>query len=67
MNSQHTALQKQFPEFWLRLLVCLQVRMENVTVLGEDVIVNDELYLNGANVLPHKSISESVPEPRIIM
>ncbi|XP_054243319.1 mannose-1-phosphate guanyltransferase beta isoform X1 [Indicator indicator] len=44
-----------------------QVRMENVTVLGEDVIVNDELYLNGANVLPHKSITESVPEPRIIM
>ncbi|XP_014376040.2 mannose-1-phosphate guanyltransferase beta [Alligator sinensis] len=43
------------------------VRMENVTVLGEDVIVNDELYLNGASVLPHKSISESVPEPRIIM
>ncbi|CAL9707418.1 unnamed protein product [Knipowitschia caucasica] len=43
------------------------VRMENVAVLGEDVIVNDELYLNGANVLPHKSISESVPEPRIIM
>ncbi|XP_034021039.1 mannose-1-phosphate guanyltransferase beta [Thalassophryne amazonica] len=43
------------------------VRMENVTVLGEDVIVNDEVYLNGANVLPHKSISESVPEPRIIM
>ncbi|XP_053577115.1 mannose-1-phosphate guanyltransferase beta isoform X2 [Bombina bombina] len=43
------------------------VRMENVTVLGEDVIVNDELYLNGANVLPHKCIAESVPEPRIIM
>lgn len=44
-----------------------QVRMENVTVLGEDVIVSDELYLNGASVLPHKSIGESVPEPRIIM
>lgn len=44
-----------------------QVRMENVTVLGEDVIVNDELYINGANVLPHKSIIDSVPEPRIIM
>uniref|UniRef100_A0A8C1UCF0 mannose-1-phosphate guanylyltransferase n=1 Tax=Cyprinus carpio TaxID=7962 RepID=A0A8C1UCF0_CYPCA len=43
------------------------VRMENVTVLGEDVIVNDELYINGANVLPHKSIADSVPEPRIIM
>ncbi|CAJ0947635.1 unnamed protein product [Ranitomeya imitator] len=38
-----------------------------LTVLGEDVIVNDELYLNGANVLPHKCIAESVPEPRIIM
>lgn len=47
--------------------LCLQVRMENVSVLGEDVIVNDELYLNGASVLPHKSINESVPEPRIIM
>lgn len=44
-----------------------EVRMENVTVLGEDVIVNDELYLNGASVLPHKCIGESVPEPRIIM
>lgn len=50
-----------------QVLLGPQVRMENVTVLGEDVIVNDELYLNGANVLPHKSINESVPEPRIIM
>lgn len=49
------------------ILVLCQVRMENVTVLGEDVIVSDELYINGANVLPHKSITDSVPEPRIIM
>lgn len=48
-------------------VIAFQVRMENVTVLGEDVIVNDELYINGANVLPHKSITDSVPEPRIIM
>ena len=47
---------------------CLfQVRMENVTVLGEDVIVNDEIYINGGKVLPHKSIGNSVPEPQIIM
>lgn len=52
---------------YLRAHLSRQVRMENVTVLGEDVIVNDELYLNGANVLPHKSINDSVPEPRIIM
>ena len=44
-----------------------QVRMENVTVLGEDVIVKDELYLNGVKVLPHKSLGTSVPEPQIIM
>ncbi len=41
--------------------------MENVCVLGEDVIVKDELYLNGGKVLPHKSIGTSVPEPQVIM
>jgi len=43
------------------------VRMENVTVLGEDVIVKDEIYINGGKVLPHKSIATSVPDPQIIM
>uniref|UniRef100_A0A915IPV8 mannose-1-phosphate guanylyltransferase n=1 Tax=Romanomermis culicivorax TaxID=13658 RepID=A0A915IPV8_ROMCU len=43
------------------------VRMENVCVIGEDVIVKDEIYLNGAKVLPHKNISQNVPEPDIIM
>lgn len=43
------------------------VRMENVCVLGEDVTVKDEVYVNGGKVLPHKSISENVLEPRIIM
>jgi len=43
------------------------VRMENVTVLGEDVIVSDEVYINGGKVLPHKAISSSVPEPQVIM
>ena len=41
--------------------------MENVSVLGEDVIVQDEIYINGGKVLPHKSIGTSVPEPQIIM
>ena len=34
-------------------------RLENVTVLGKDVKVKDELYLNGVRVLPHKSIKVS--------
>ncbi|ELU15028.1 hypothetical protein CAPTEDRAFT_154984 [Capitella teleta] len=42
-------------------------RLENVTVLGEDVIVKDEVYVNGGQVLPHKAIAASVPEPKIIM
>ena len=44
-----------------------QVRMENTCVLGEDVQVKDEIYLNGPKVLPHKSLVESVPEPNIIL
>ncbi|KAL6765796.1 GDP-D-mannose pyrophosphorylase [Haematococcus lacustris] len=42
-------------------------RMENCCVLGEDVEVKDELYLNGAVILPHKEIKESVPTPAIIL
>lgn len=51
---------------WRSVVGCW-VRMENTTVLGEDVIVKDELYINGGQVLPHKSISTSVPDPQIIM
>ncbi|CAK5105356.1 unnamed protein product [Meloidogyne enterolobii] len=43
------------------------VRIENTSIIGEDVVVKDELYLNGACVLPHKSIAASVPNPTIIM
>ena len=42
-------------------------RVEGVSVLGEDVQISDEVYLNGATVLPHKSVSGSVFEPKIIM
>jgi mannose-1-phosphate guanylyltransferase len=51
----------------INLKFFFKVRLENVTVLGEDVIVKDEIYINGGKVLPHKAISDSVPEPQIIM
>lgn len=35
-------------------------RIEGVSVLGEDVHVGPELTINGALILPHKSIGESV-------
>ena len=51
----------------LQQILCgvVQVRMENVSVLGEDVIIQDELYVNGARILPHKNISASSPDPQI--
>lgn len=36
-------------------------------MLGDDVTIKDELYINGASVLPHKSIATSITEPRIVM
>ena len=53
----------------LQQILCgvVQVRMENVSVLGEDVIIQDELYVNGARILPHKNISASSPDPQIII
>ena len=74
-------------------------RLENVTVLGQDVHVDDEvrwllfidtlccyerkfivlqcgvqfsqalrqIYVNGGKILPHKTISDHIPEPQVIM
>jgi len=42
-------------------------RVEGVSVLGEDVHLNAELFVNGALILPHKTIDTSVSEPQIIM
>lgn len=42
-------------------------RVEGVSVLGEDVHVMPEIFINGALILPHKRIQASVAEPRVIM
>lgn len=42
-------------------------RLENMSVLGEDVLVQDEMYLNGGVVLPHKEIKVNILKPEIIM
>ncbi|RKO95625.1 GDP-D-mannose pyrophosphorylase [Caulochytrium protostelioides] len=42
-------------------------RLENVTVLGEDVHVADEVYVNGGSVLPHKSVGANILTPQIVM
>ncbi|XP_049872551.1 mannose-1-phosphate guanyltransferase beta-like [Pectinophora gossypiella] len=41
-------------------------RMEDA-IFGEDVVVNDELYINGGQILPHKIISHSISQPQIMM
>ena len=42
-------------------------RIENMTILGEDVHVCDEVYSNGGVVLPHKEIKSSILKPEIVM
>ncbi|EPX73569.1 mannose-1-phosphate guanyltransferase Mpg1 [Schizosaccharomyces octosporus yFS286] len=42
-------------------------RLENVSVLGDDVVVNDEIYVNGGSILPHKSISANIEVPGTIV
>ncbi|KAI9193166.1 nucleotide-diphospho-sugar transferase [Polychytrium aggregatum] len=42
-------------------------RLDGTTVLGEDVHVADEIFVNGGSVLPHKSVSANITEPKIVM
>lgn len=35
-------------------------RLENVTVLGDDVTIADEIYVNGGSILPHKEIKANI-------
>ncbi|RHN65085.1 putative mannose-1-phosphate guanylyltransferase (GDP) [Medicago truncatula] len=42
-------------------------RVENMTILGEDVHVCDEIYSNGGVVLPHKEIKSNILKPEIVM
>ncbi|KAL7265368.1 hypothetical protein ACSBR1_003189 [Camellia fascicularis] len=42
-------------------------RVENMSILGEDVHVGDEVYSNGGVVLPHKEIKSSILKPEIVM
>lgn len=42
-------------------------RLENVTVLGDDVTIGDEVYVNGGSILPHKSIKQNVDSKHSII
>jgi mannose-1-phosphate guanylyltransferase len=42
-------------------------RLEGHTVLGDDVKIKDEIYVNGGKVLPHKTIGANVETESIIM
>ena len=43
------------------------VRINGLTVTGEDVQIKDELIINGAMILPHKPISMSYPNAGAII
>ncbi|PFH33200.1 GDP-D-mannose pyrophosphorylase [Besnoitia besnoiti] len=42
-------------------------RIEGLTVVGEDVSIRSECFINGAFVLPHKGITQSIREPGSII
>jgi mannose-1-phosphate guanylyltransferase len=42
-------------------------KLDNGTYTGEDVVFTDELFINGAIVLPHKSIKEKILDAGRIM
>mmetsp|Transcript_11314 Transcript_11314/g.22855 ORF Transcript_11314/g.22855 Transcript_11314/m.22855 type:complete len:359 (-) Transcript_11314:4940-6016(-) len=42
-------------------------RVEGISVTGEDVTIKDERYINGGIILPHKSVGDDIPEPKIVM
>ncbi|OBA27937.1 hypothetical protein HANVADRAFT_52028 [Hanseniaspora valbyensis NRRL Y-1626] len=42
-------------------------RTDGVTVMGDDVAIKDEVYVNGGKVLPHKTIGANVETESIIM
>jgi mannose-1-phosphate guanylyltransferase len=43
------------------------VRIENVSVLGRDVRISDELFVNGGLILDHKAIKETIPKPTVVI
>jgi mannose-1-phosphate guanylyltransferase len=43
------------------------VRVENFSVLGEDVTIKAELYVNETVVLPHKSVSKDLSFPQVVL
>jgi len=42
-------------------------RVEGVSVLGRDVVISDELYVNGGVILDHKSIDASIYDPTTVL
>jgi len=42
-------------------------RVENSSVIGEDVQIADEVWINGVKVLPHKSLTETIAIPSVVM
>lgn len=43
------------------------VRVQGLTVVGENVHIKDECLINGAFILPHKTITQSIHEPGTII
>lgn len=43
------------------------VRIQGLTVLAEEVVLADEIFVNQAKVLPNKKVSKSIPDEGTII
>lgn len=55
------------PRNWGHSTVGQWARIENMTILGEDVHVCDEIYSNGGVVPPHKEFKASILKLEVVM
>ena len=42
-------------------------RLEGLSILGEEVVISDELYLNSVCVLPNVAVKNSITNPGTIL
>lgn len=69
--GQHYRLEMHLGKMGFALFISgikgFKLRVEGLTVLGEDVEIKNELFINGVIVMPHKTISGSIPEKNTII
>lgn len=54
-------------ETFLIFFYVFKLRIEGLSVLGEDVEIKNELFINAVIIMPHKTISQNISEKYTII